>query len=81
MCHKERKEDEVFVGNMNVIIDFPREKEKFEKNGIRYRLGNIAHDIHGKTIGGNVMKPLFVSKKDHEKYDILQMSELNKIGR
>lgn len=78
MYHKECKKDEVFVGNMNVIIEFPEEKEKFERNGIGYRLGNIAYDIREKALKGNGIKPLFISKKDHEKYEELQMSELNK---
>lgn len=80
MYHKECKKDEVFVGNMSVI-EFPEEKEKFEKNGIGYRLGNIAYDIREKALKGNAIKPLFISKKDHEKYEELQMNELNKIRR
>ena len=50
MYHKECKKDEVFVGNMNVFIEFPEEKEKFEKNGIGYRLGNTAYDIREKAL-------------------------------
>ena len=37
MYHKECKKDEVFVGNMNVFIEFPEEKEKFEKGNVRRR--------------------------------------------
>lgn len=72
---------ESIVKGIHYFIEFPEEKEKFEKNGIGYRLGNTAYDIREKALKGNGIKPLFISKKDHEKYEELQMSELNKIGR
>lgn len=79
LLHKECKKNEVFVGNINVIAQLDAEKEKFEKYGIEYRVGNTAYDVHGKTLKGNVIKPLFISKKDSGKYDRLRMEELRKI--
>lgn len=67
LSHKETKEDELFEGNIIVAMF---QKELFELNGINYRLGNVAFDIHGKIIK-NGMKPLFIKKDSHETYDKL----------
>lgn len=79
LLHKECGKNEVFVGNINVIVQLDTEKDRFEKKGIKYRIGNIVYDIDGKIIKGNVIKPLFIAKKDCEKYDKLQIEELRKI--
>lgn len=67
--------DEIFVGNSS---ESDPELLKYERNNIEYRLGNIALDIHGKKLP-KWYKPLFIKKKDFQKYDRLMMEELSKI--
>ena len=68
LSHKEERKDEVFVGNTSAIISEERER-LFKLNKINYRLGNIAYDIDGKIIKGNVIKPLFI-KLESKKFSI-----------
>lgn len=68
--HKEEQKDEIFVGNTSIIIS-EKQEHLFQLNNINYRYGNIAYDIHGKTIKGNGTKPLFIKKDSHKTYDKL----------
>ena len=36
LLHKECGKNEVFVGNINVIVQLDTEKDRFEKKGIKY---------------------------------------------
>ena len=70
---------EYFVGNIN--IKFPEVYLRgFDSHGIKYRIGEIAKDIHGKVINSHIIKPLFIiGESSFKKYDDLQMEELHKI--
>lgn len=68
--HKEEGKDEVFVGNISIIISGEQER-LFRLNNINYRFGDVAYDIHGKVIKGNGIKPLFIKKDSHKIYDKL----------
>ena len=68
--HKEQKRDEIFVGNTSTII-FPDDEHSFKLNNIKYRLGNVTFDIHGKIIKDNATKPLFIKKDSCDTYNKL----------
>jgi hypothetical protein len=72
--HPECKSNEVFVGN--VLYEFTLENLK--KNNIEYRKGKQAYTIDGKPLSESY-QPLFISKKDFQKYDDMKMAELKEI--
>ena len=68
--HKEKLNDEVFVGNIRVGSDLSH------LNGVEYRIGDQAFDIDGKKLPRDYMRPLFVKRRDYAKYDRIMMERL-----
>jgi len=68
--HKEKLNDEVFVGNIRVGSDLSH------LNGVEYRIGDQAFDIDGKKLPRDYMRPLFVKRRDYATYDRIMMERL-----
>jgi hypothetical protein len=66
------KKNEIFVGNTCANEDMSYLK------GIKYRLGDQAFDIHGKKLAKDYVLPLFIDKKDMNRYDSIMMAGLYK---
>jgi len=71
--HEGCMDGEVFVGNIASGDKLDHLKE------IKYRIGTVAYDIHGKKIASTLMRPLFIKKEDYEKYDAIMMIHLRNI--
>jgi hypothetical protein len=65
--------DYIFVGNT------PAGGDLSEFKNIKYMVGNLAYDIHGKEIDKNYMLPLFVAKESYNEYDRIMMAQLSAI--
>lgn len=78
--HEECKENEIFVGNIYTST-VNKETENLTKKSIKFRIGKLAYDIHGKKLSTYQSLPLFIDKESHNKYDNMMMAELSAIRR
>ena len=72
------EENEIFVGNIYTST-LNEEKEKLTKKDIKFRIGQLAYDIHGNKLLTSQSLPLFIEKGSHTKYDNMMMAELRAI--
>jgi len=63
----------IFVGNT------PSGGDLSELKNVKYLIGDIALDIHGKAIDKSYMLPLFVAKESYNEYDRIMMAQLSAI--
>lgn len=63
----------IFVGNI------PKGDSLSDMKNIKYIIGDLALDIHGKAIDKNYMLPLFVAKESYNEYDRIMMEQLRAI--
>lgn len=70
--------NETFVGNI-YTTQIEKEVEKLTSKNIKFRIGNLAYDIHGKILPKEQCLPLFINKDSHTKYDNMMMAELRAI--
>ena len=68
-----KHKDYIFVGNT------PTGGNLSEFKNIKYIIGDLAYDIHGKPINKNYMLPLFVAKESYNEYDRIMMAQLKAI--
>jgi len=72
-CAKEI-EGYIFVGNT------PTGGALSELKNVKYRIGEIALDIHGKELDKNYMVPLYIEKgRSYDEYDRIMMAQLRAI--
>lgn len=72
MNHNECKEDEIWVGNIQVGRDL-----SYLQN-LKYRIGDIAYCIEGKKLDSNYMRPLFVKKESFSEYNRIMTARMRK---
>jgi hypothetical protein len=65
--------DYIFVGNT------PTGGDLSEFKNIKYIVGDLAYDIHGKAININYMRPFFVAKECYNEYNRIMMAQLKTI--
>ena len=63
----------IFVGNT------PKGGKLTEFKNIKYIIGDLAYDIHGKEIDKNYMLPLFVAEESYAEYGRIMMEQLKAI--
>ena len=63
----------IFVSNTPSEGDLP------ELKNVKYQIGELALDIHGKVIDKNHMLPLFVAKESYDEYNRIMMAQLSAI--
>ena len=63
---KDKRDNEVFVGNTNKIKGFPPKDLSHLKT---IRLGKQAFDIHGDKIPTDYCLPIFIDKSELEEYN------------
>ena len=71
------RKDEIFVGNQRTGEDL----SYLDNKGIKYRVGEIALDIHGKEIEQWYVRPLFIKKESYDKYNRIMQAQLEAIRR
>lgn len=62
--------DYIFVGNI------PAGDSLSDMKSIKYIIGELAYDIHGKEIDKNYMLPLFVAKESYDDYNRIMQEQL-----
>ena len=72
--------NEIFVGNIHTAA-LNKEVKTLTDNGINYRIGELAYDIHGRKLSPEQCLPLFINEKSYKKYDDMMMAELREIRR
>lgn len=75
--YKGCKENEIFVGNTTTGGDL----SYLDESNIRYRIGEVALDIHGKEIEKWYMRPLFIKQESYDKYNRIMQAQLEAIRR
>ena len=63
----------IFVGNT------PTGGKLTEFKNLKYIIGKIAYDIHGKEIDKNYMLPLYIVEESYAEYDRIMMEQLKAI--
>jgi len=72
-CAKEI-EGYIFVGNT------PTEGDLSELKNVKYRIGEIALDIHGKELDEKYMVSLYIEEgKSYDEYNRIMMAQFRKI--
>ena len=71
--YTEEIEGYIFVGNT------PTGGDLSELKNVKYLIGGIALDIHGKVIDKNYMLPLYIAKESYDEYDRIMMTQLSAI--
>ena len=67
--------DYVFVGNTTTGGDLSVFKN------IKYIVGELAYDIHGKELNKNYMLPFFVAKESYDEYNRIMQAQVEAIRR
>lgn len=67
--------DYIFVGNTPAGGNLSKFKN------IKYIIGELAYDIHGKELDKNYMLPFFVAKESYDEYNRIMQAELEAIRR
>lgn len=76
--HEKCENNEIFIGNINTIAKDKEIKRLTDKN-IKFRIGNLAYDIHGNQLPIEQCLPLFIKKESLSIYDTMMMTELRAI--
>ena len=71
--YSEEIEGYIFVGNT------PTGGDLSELKNVKYQIGELTLDIHGKAIDKSHMLPLFVAKESYDEYDRIMMAQLRAI--
>lgn len=71
------KNDESFVGNTGTHDSL----EYLDRAGVKYRVGDVALDIHGAKLSPALFRPLFVKKESYNKYNSVMQAQLEAIRR
>lgn len=67
--------DYIFIGNT------PAGKDLSKFKNIKYIVGELALDIHGKPLDKNYMLPFYVAKESYDEYNRIMQAELEAIRR
>jgi hypothetical protein len=67
--------DYIFVGNGTTGEDLSAFKN------IKYIIGDLAYDIHGKELDKNYCLPMFVAKESYNEYNRIMQAQLEAIRR
>lgn len=65
--------DYIFVGNG------PTREDLSAFKNIKYIVGDLAYDIHGKPLDKNYMLPFFVAKESYDEYNRIMQAQVEAI--
>ena len=78
MYHEKCGDDEKFIGNTTTM---QAHRLPDELEGVKFRLGNIAYDIHGNPLDKREHLPVFVKKESLKLYDEIMMAQMAAIRK